>query len=119
MKRSKKITILGGATIVLGIIYYFLVRHFGGGIPCLIYKTTGQKCPGCGITRMFVHLSKFQIKEAFGDNQLMFLLWPFIIAEIIYVLVKFCKNEELPKWNLIIVYFSVGIAVIFTIFRNV
>lgn len=117
-KKYKKIIIGALVIIVLGIIYYFIVRHLGHGIPCYIYATTGKKCPGCGLTRMVVHMSKFQFLEAFMDNQLMFILWPFIVAEIIYIIVKFCKDEKIPKWNLGLIYTYAGLAILFMFIRN-
>lgn len=118
MKNYKKVLIGAAVIIVLGIIYYFIVRHLGRGIPCYIYATTGKKCPGCGLTRMVVHMSKFQFMEAFMDNQLMFILWPFIVVEIIYIIIKYCKEEKLPKWNFALIYTYAGLAILFMFIRN-
>lgn len=118
-KKYKKLIIGALIIIGLGVIYYFIVKYLGHGIPCYIYATTGKKCPGCGLTRMVVHTSKFQFKEAFMDNQLMFVLWPFIVAEIVYILVKYCRDEKIPKWNLALIYTYAGLAVLFMVIRNV
>lgn len=119
MKNYKKVIIGAAIILALGVIYYYIVRHLGHGIPCYIYATTGKKCPGCGLTRMVVHMSKFQFMEAFLDNQLMFILWPFIVAEIVYIIIKFCKEEKLPKWNYVLIYTYAGLAILFMFIRNI
>ncbi len=117
-RRVKKLIIGWLIVIILGIIYYFIVRYFGVGIPCYIYASTGKKCPGCGLTRMVMHMGHLQFKEAFMDNQLMFVLWPFIVGELIYIMVKYCKEEKIPKWNLALIYTYAGLAVLFMVIRN-
>ncbi len=117
-RRVKKLIIGWLIVIAVGIGYYFIVRHLGVGIPCYIYASTGKKCPGCGLTRMVMHLTHFQFKEAFMDNQLMFVLWPFIVAEIVYILVRYCRDEKIPKWNLALIYTYAGLAIAFMFVRN-
>ena len=65
-----------------------------------------------------MHMGHLQFKEAFMDNQLMFVLWPFIVGELIYIMVKYCKEEKIPKWNLALIYTYAGLAVLFMVIRN-
>lgn len=69
-----------GFLLGLGILYYALVRYTDFGIPCLFYKVFHLKCPGCGITRMVIHLSKFEWKEAMQDNYFLFFAGPIILS---------------------------------------
>lgn len=108
-------------TIILGICYGLFFDNLNITIPCLFHKITGLYCPGCGITRMFVSLLHFRIKEAFFYNQLVFCLLPlFFILLIDYILIK-CKkigfiNNKLKHniWMFILVA-----SIIFGILRNI
>ena len=54
--------------------YYIFVRLTGLSVPCLFHVFTGLKCPGCGITHMFMHTAKFELHEAFLSNPLLFVM---------------------------------------------
>lgn len=64
-------------------------------IPCMLYKLTGIKCPGCGMTRSIHYLVNGNIKQAIWYN---LLLIPIIIL-VIYSLYRYIrylvKNEEI------------------------
>ncbi|MGB1508388.1 MAG: DUF2752 domain-containing protein [Crocinitomicaceae bacterium] len=50
-------------------------------------------CPGCGLTRAFIHLLNFDLSEAFHSNWLIFLVLPvglFYIGRDFY---KFYKKQ--------------------------
>jgi hypothetical protein len=53
---------IGAVSILLGFI---IDRSI-----CLFYNTTGVPCPGCGMTRAFLHLFEGHIKEAFHFHPL-------------------------------------------------
>lgn len=114
-------TIIKGCFIILalGFLYYIFIRITGIGIPCYIYRITGFKCPSCGITHMVIHMSKFRFKEAFHDNMMAFIMWPFVVIDIIYIIYKSLIREKIPIPTYILSYMMVGIAVIFCIIRNV
>ena len=98
--------------IILGlcfIIYLFVVKRFNIGIPCLFYKYTHLYCPGCGITRMFLSLLKFDIYKAFRCNPLVFILL------CLYLLIKIFKVKKIPK-N--ITYILLVIVIIYGFLRN-
>ena len=40
----------------------------GGYLPCPIYKITGIQCPGCGMTRSFISLSRYELYNSFTNN---------------------------------------------------
>lgn len=64
-------------------------------IPCMLYKLTGIKCPGCGMTRSIHYLVNGNIKQAIWYN---LMLIPIIIL-VIYALYRYIrylvKNEEI------------------------
>lgn len=121
LKSNAVKTIVKGCLIImaLGFLYYVFIRITGISLPCYIYQLTGYKCPSCGITRMCIHMSKLKFKEAFHDNIMAFIMWPFVAIDIIYIVYKSLIREKIPIATYIISYVMVGIAVIFCIIRNV
>ena len=83
-KRIIKVISIVLFLVILLLGYYFLNYKFNLGIPCIFYKITGYKCPGCGITRAIFSLLKGNIKNAIYYNKLLFIAGPFIIIYIIY-----------------------------------
>lgn len=88
-------------------------------IPCMLYKLTGIKCPGCGMTRSIHYLVNGNIKQAIWYN---LMLIPIIIL-VIYALYRYIrylvKNEEvinkvLENWLKVFL----AIILIFGVTRN-
>ena len=65
--------------ILLCMIYAGLVLRFNVGIPCIFYKITGLKCPGCGITCMLLSIWKLDFRSAYEANQMIFILQPVLV----------------------------------------
>ena len=119
MSKPARDTLITAVIIIsLGIAYYFVLKYTSFGIPCLFRVVTGRKCPACGISHMFMHLSRFEFKEALNDNHVMFFLWPFTFYELLYVRYITSAKKDLPRWNKIILYTAVGIAAFYCIIRN-
>ena len=93
----RAITLLG-----MGVIYTIWYKWTGIGIPCLFYQITGKYCPGCGVTRMMIHLLKLDIKRAFYSNMAILMILPigivigmrWVIDYILYAKKNFTKAEE-------------------------
>jgi hypothetical protein len=55
-----------------GILYYCwkinLIDSLPGFSICLFHKITGKPCPGCGMSRAFLLLGQFRIKDALEAN---------------------------------------------------
>ena len=119
IKKNKRYVISVAIILVTGISYLFFVRITGFAIPCFFRMITGYKCPGCGITSMFVHISKLQFKEAFYDNQFLFVTWPIILLEIIFDRFLKKKFEFAKKINCIILYVYIALLIFWGILRNV
>lgn len=94
--------------------------------PCIVYKLTGIKCAGCGMTRAFHQILNLNFKEAFKLNPLIFIF----LVSIIYLIAKYFilkiqkKNASnikniLKREIKVILYILLIITVGFMILRNV
>ncbi len=104
---------------IVGIIYFIWTSATEIYIPCFYYITTGLLCPGCGSTRMFLSLAKFDIAGAFSYNPVIFvliILWVVISFLCFIDKIKFVKDKRF-------LYIMLGITItallIFGIVRNI
>ena len=116
--KLKKITLI----LLILFIYYLLARFKIFSFPCPIKYIFHVYCPGCGVSRMLISISKLQFKKAFNYNQLIFILLPFILillgdSIIAYLYDKTPKIvNRIPNW----VYILLCIIIIcFGIIRNI
>ena len=117
-KLRKNIITVYAVSLTLGFSYFVFIKLTGFSVPCLYNLFFGIDCPGCGMTRMFSSLIKFDIYQAFRYNPMAFTL--LIIWNIIAVLLflgkpQFIKNKIL-LYSLFVV--SVFAMFLFGIFRN-
>lgn len=102
------------------VVYYFVDTRLHFSIPCPIRYVTGFQCPGCGMTRLMIHLMQFNIRVAFWDNPIIFINGPIILYDIIKMIYIDLKNLKRKKntfedgINILIVVELI----IFTIYRN-
>lgn len=75
-KRFLKVTSMLAAVLAAGIVYY-LISDFVT-LKCPIHFFTGLYCPGCGVTRMCIHLIELDIYAAFRSNCAVFICLPFL-----------------------------------------
>ncbi|MCD7831374.1 MAG: DUF2752 domain-containing protein [Firmicutes bacterium] len=85
--------------IGIGICYFVWLKLTGIPIPCVFYKLTGFKCPGCGVTTMIMCLSSLDFEGAFSSNPFLFLTGPLLLAELIYYFYIRTIGKRLPRWN--------------------
>lgn len=105
---------------VSGLIYYFVVMLTAFKIPCLFHEITGFLCPGCGITRMIISITRLDFYSAFLYNKAVFLTIPIIFCLIFsmerrYILTGSRKLTRLEK-NL--AWAEIALLVIFVVVRN-
>ena len=62
--------------LALFVGYGLFYNITGYGIPCMLHKTTGLECPGCGLTRAIAAVVRLDFAAAFDFN----LLWPLYAA---------------------------------------
>jgi len=105
--------------LLIGFVYYLIVKFTGFAIPCIFYKTTGLLCPGCGITRMIVAALNFDFAAAFSYNKMLFVTLPIIGCILIYnEIVYIVKGTRSSKYTEPILYIEIVLLVIFCIVRN-
>ena len=74
-RRNKELK-KGITFLIVGFAYLIWCRFTGIGIPCVFHLVTGLDCPGCGITRAVIAVSKLDFKRAFELNRLSFTVIP-------------------------------------------
>lgn len=119
-ERVKKIAKPTAIVLAIGFTYFIIHELTGFALFCPFYRIFGLYCPGCGISRMFFHLSRFEFYEAFSSNCVVFCLLPIALFEAIfrayryirYGSGKFNKAEEIGLWVVI------AILIIFAVVRN-
>lgn len=92
--RLKKTGTIGAVILFFGVLYLLFVRFTGWGIPCVLRLVTGVYCPGCGITRMFVSLTRGDFPNAVRCNLLVMGLLPFLLFFGIRRWVLYVRNGE-------------------------
>ena len=121
-KRLNKVIVRDLLLLLFFILYLVFFKVTGIGIPCIFHELTGFKCPGCGITHLFLALLRFDIKEAFMCNPLAFILLPFLIFYFVYLDYAYIVDKKdnlvskIPKafWIILLI-----ITILFGILRNV
>ncbi len=99
-KNKKRSICIVTTLLVIAIVGVILVKIYNPEeesffIPCMLYKLTGIKCPGCGMTRSVHYLVNGNLKQAIWYN---LMLIPIIIL-VIYALYRYIryliKDEEI------------------------
>lgn len=117
MKTSKRFLPI---LIVLGLggLYFIWLKLTGWAIPCMFYKISGYRCPGCGVTGLIYHVIHLEFLEAYRANPFLFVTGPLLLAEIFYSSYRSFKGKKLSKWNEIaVVVYAVALCV-FGVVRN-
>ena len=87
---------LGG----LYLIFLTFVPISWQGIPCLFLMFTGLPCPGCGMTRAFQQILRWNWVDAFNYNLLAIPVFlGFLAFFLITVLCYITKVDLLPKFK--------------------
>jgi len=111
---NKKTNLL---VIIFGLFNLILVGFFEFSCP---WKTNFDiDCAGCGLTRMFKSLLKFDIYQAFRYNPLMFILLIILIIYIIYILISILLKKEYYHIKDRDLWILLVLILIFTILRNI
>ena len=123
-KKKKSSICIVITLLVIAMIGVILVKIYNPEeesffIPCMLYKLTGIKCPGCGMTRSVHYLVNGNLEQAIWYN---LMLIPIIIL-IIYALYRYIryliKDEEIINKtleNMLKVFLA--ILLIFWVTRN-
>lgn len=104
--------------IAIGLGIYAFIATTGITLDCFYYKNFGLKCPGCGVTRMFLSMFKLDFTSAFWYNPVLFatfFVWNIIGVLCIWDKIEFVKN---PKFLYTVFWVNLSILVVFGILRN-
>lgn len=118
----KKTLRSNGIVFIIGILYFIWYQFMNLGLPCVFYKVTGFYCPGCGVTRMFLALSRLDLAEAFRSNPLVLLLLPYGIFLYVRRFVYIMRNGEeytYQKYHKYVLTLIVVLVLAFGIARNI
>ena len=107
--------------LLLGISYYIFVTITGVGIPCVFRLITGYKCPGCGISHMFIKLFHLDFIGAFHENEFVFILLPIALLYGVYKSYMYIyKNDtRMRVLEVIVITLLLISAICFGIYRNI
>lgn len=84
-------------SIVFAYVLLILFKAMGLDVwlpPCLISKTIGYSCFGCGLNTAAIHIIRFEFAEAFTTNPLIYLYVPLIIG---WITIDFHKFKVQAK----------------------
>lgn len=104
-----------------GGIYLGVVLITGHGIPCIFQKLTGWKCPGCGMTRAMVEISRGNLAKAMQYNALSLTVLPVVCLYLLYRLIREegNKKEGFSIWEYVVLAVLLMITLGYAYARNV
>jgi hypothetical protein len=120
-QRIRKITHDLIVILIFGVCYLCFFIKTGVGIPCVINKLTGIKCPGCGMTHAIVELVNGNIKGAMEYNALVLNVFPALCLYLIYRCVRYIKgnDEKFYIWEYILLIVFCVAVVGYGLIRNI
>lgn len=119
-ERRNKVLRTFAVLAVAGVLYGLITGWLGFGIPCPVHYFTGFKCPGCGVSRMFISLMKLDFKSAFEANRLLLVTLPVIASLLFVYFFRYIKtgSRKISKAENIIYIVLIITFLIFGVVRN-
>ena len=119
-ERRNKVLGTFAVLAVAGVLYGLITGWLGFGIPCPVHYFTGFKCPGCGVSRMFISLMKLDFKSAFEANRLLLVTLPVIASLLFVYFFRYIKkgSRKISKAENIIYIVLIISFLIFGVVRN-
>lgn len=120
-RRLCRMLFCGAAVLCIGLLYGVFVKVTGIAIPCVFYRITGWKCPGCGVTRMCLALLQFRWEEAWNCHPMLLAQLPFLGLIALRNVVAYIKNGacHISRFETVVIYICIVLLVAFTVFRNI
>lgn len=123
MKKHLKLAVFALIFMGLGVVFYsFNPQSSSYFLKCPIFFFTGYLCPGCGSQRAMHELLHLNIKKAFEYNALFVTLIPYVILAIALntkpLRYYFPQTRKL-FFNPLAILILLGIAIAFSVFRNI
>ena len=113
--------ILALAVLVICMAFALEVRGSGRvavrGVPGFVLPHTcatrilfDTPCPGCGLTRSFIHLAAGRWQAAFGVHRLGWLLACLVVAQVPYRVVRLIdRRVGPPGWTVVVSWIMIGL----------
>lgn len=120
-KRIFKVVKPTAIVLAIGFTYIIIHKLTGFALFCPYYQILHIYCPGCGVSRMLLHLMKLEFYEAFSSNCLLFCLLPiFTIAAArhVYLYIRYGK-KGFSKLENVLCWIIVGLLLVFAVVRNI
>lgn len=105
-----------GLILIVGSIYLAFVLKTEQGIPCIFYRITGLKCPGCGMTHAMIEIWKGNYKAALQYNALSLTIFPLVCLYLLYRFIhtELNKKEGFHIWEyavlVVLLFITIGYA---------
>ena len=107
-KRLLRLVLLSLLALAGLFLIYLIFNSTGFGIPCVFFKITGIKCPGCGNTRAVQSLLTLNFRASLSYNylyplELLYILWVYLHSAMKYIKEgKFNYNPSCQALDIII-----------------
>lgn len=110
----------GGGLLLAGGAYALVCSWLGFGIPCPFYMLTGLQCPGCGVSRMCLHLLHLDFIGAWQANPAILLLLPLGGWLALRIAIRYVRNgtRRLTRAENGAVWLMCAVLVCFGVIRN-
>ncbi len=107
--------------LAAGFAYYLFHKLTGLSLFCPIYRFLGLYCPGCGVTRMCVHLLHGEFGEAFSSNSAVLCLMPVGAAVWLSHAYRYIRYGETryTRFENIVLYILIAVLLLFCVARNI
>lgn len=119
MNKKKKVLIVYITLLLICVSYYIFISLTGFAIPCIARQISGYKCPGCGITTLFVRLFHGNLSGAFDANPFIFVSSPFLLFQLVYQTNCYIKERPISNLNQKLLILYIIALIIFGIVRNI
>ena len=118
--RARQVVVKYSIILGVGVAYLIFFLCVGFGIPCVFREITGLKCPGCGISKMFVSLARFDFAAAFRHNPLIFTTSPLLLAYLATSEIKYIRygNRDMGKWEPFM-WVELALLLVYGVLRNI
>lgn len=119
-ERRNKVLRAFAVVVSAGVLYGLITGWLGFGIPCPVHYFTGFKCPGCGVSRMFISLMKLDFINAFEANRLLLLTLPVIVILLAVYFVRYVRtgSKRISKTESLIYIVLIVLFLVYGIVRN-
>lgn len=81
----------------IGLSFVLPFEGFGVDV-CALHRTTGLPCPGCGLTRAFISVSRGDFDVALGLNPFVTVLYPLFVALAVLAVAPAGMRQRLERW---------------------